>query len=84
MVVRDHPVRGFISCGSWGRTWYEHMLELERGRLTEAGKAPAEVNSAVKVFAEFYDLYLVKGMTPGQVVAQHPEWTLWYDAPDGQ
>ena len=85
MVVRDHPVRGFISCGSWGRTWYEHMLELERGRLTEAGKAPAEVNSAVKVFAEFYDLYLVKRMTPGQVVAEHPEWkTLWYDAPDGQ
>ena len=24
-------------------------------------------------------------MTPGQVIARHPEWkTLWYDAPDGQ
>ena len=27
----------------------------------------------------------MKGMTPGQVIAQHPEWKgLWYDTPDGQ
>ena len=84
-VPRDHPVRGFVSCGSWGRTWYEHMLELERRRLIEAGKAPAEVNTQVKAFTQFYDLYLVRGMTPGQVLAGHPEWkAYWYDSPDGQ
>ena len=67
-----------------GRTWYEHMLELERRRLA-AKKSPAEVNNSVRAFAEFYDLYLVKGMTPGQAIAQHPEWkSLWYDSPDGQ
>ena len=61
------------------------MLEMERRRLTEDAKSPAEVNTAVKAFAEFYTLYLIKGMTPGQVIAQHPEWkSLWYDAPDGQ
>lgn len=85
LAARDHPMRGFISCGSWGRTWYEHMLELERRRLTEAVKSPAEVNTAVKAFAEFYALYLMKGMTPAQVIALHPEWkSLWYDSPDGQ
>lgn len=85
LVVRSHPVRGFISCGSWGRTWYEHMLELERRRLMEEKKSPAEVNTSVKAFVEFYTLYLMKGMTPGQVIAQHPEWKgLWYDTPDGQ
>jgi dipeptidyl aminopeptidase/acylaminoacyl peptidase len=27
----------------------------------------------------------VKGMTPGQVISQHPEWKeLWHDSPDGQ
>jgi pimeloyl-ACP methyl ester carboxylesterase len=84
MVARGHPVRGFVSCSSWGRTWYEHMLELERRRLA-AKKSPAEVNNSVKAFAEFYDLYLVKGMTPGQAIAQHPEWkSLWDDSPDGQ
>jgi pimeloyl-ACP methyl ester carboxylesterase len=85
LAARGHSVRGFVSCSSWGRTWYEHMLELERRRLTEAKKAPAEVNSSVKALAEFYELYLVKAMTPGQVIAQHPEWkSLWYDSPDGQ
>ena len=85
LVTGGRPVRGFISCGSWGRTWYEHMLELERRRLIGEKKSPAEVNAAVKAFAEFYQLYLTKGMTPGQVVAQHPEWkSLWYDTPDGQ
>jgi dipeptidyl aminopeptidase/acylaminoacyl peptidase len=27
----------------------------------------------------------MKGLTPGQVIAQHPEWkSLWYDTPEGQ
>ena len=85
LVARDHPVRGYISGSSWGRTWYEHMLELERRRLIADKKSPTEVNSDVKSFVEFYSLYLIKGMTPGGIIAQHPEWkSLWYDAPDGQ
>jgi pimeloyl-ACP methyl ester carboxylesterase len=85
LVPRQHPVRGYIAASSWGRTWYEHMLELERGRLTRTGQASAEVNTGVKAFTEFYNLYLIRGVTPGDVVAQHPEWkSLWYDAPDGQ
>jgi pimeloyl-ACP methyl ester carboxylesterase len=85
LVPRQHPVRGYIAASSWGRTWYEHMLDLERRRLTEAGKSPADVNIAVKAFAEFYILYLTKAMTPSQVIKQHPEWeSLWYDSPDGQ
>jgi pimeloyl-ACP methyl ester carboxylesterase len=85
LVAGNHRVLGFISCSSWGRTWYEHMLDLERRRLTDASKSPAEVNAAVKSFSEFYNLYLMKGMTPGQVVARHPESKdLWYDSPGGQ
>jgi len=85
LVSRHHAVRGFVAASSWGRTWYEHMLELERLRLVWAGKSPGEVNQAVKAFSDFYDLYLIKGLTPGQVLQQHPEWkSLWYDAPDGQ
>jgi pimeloyl-ACP methyl ester carboxylesterase len=36
LAARGHPVRGFISCGSWGRTWYEHMVDLNRS-TEEAG-----------------------------------------------
>ena len=85
LVPRQHVVRGYIVASSWGRTWYEHMLELERGRLTKSGKSPGEVNQTVKAFTEFYNLYLIRRMTPGEIVQQHPEWKeLWYDAPDGQ
>ena len=85
LAAGEHAVRGYVSAGSWGRTWYEHMLELERRRLEHAKKSPAEVNASVKAFADFYNLYLMKGMTPGQVLAQHPEWKgLWYDSADGQ
>jgi hypothetical protein len=27
----------------------------------------------------------IRGMTPGEILAQHPDWKpFWYDAPDGQ
>jgi pimeloyl-ACP methyl ester carboxylesterase len=85
LAAGGRPVRAYISAGSWGRTWYEHMLELERRRMEQDGKSPAEVNQAIRGFAGFYDLYLNRAMTPGQVLASHPEWKdLWYDAPDGQ
>jgi pimeloyl-ACP methyl ester carboxylesterase len=85
LVPRQHPVRGYVAASSWGRTWYEHMLDLERRRLTEEGKPPAEVNISVKAFVEFYTFYLMRGMTPRQIISQHPEWkNLWYDSPDGQ
>jgi pimeloyl-ACP methyl ester carboxylesterase len=86
LVVGNHPVRGFIAASSWGRTWYEHMLELERGRLSRNSQlTSAQINEAMKAFTDFYSLYLMHGQTPGQIVAAHPEWkSLWYDEPGGQ
>jgi len=43
------------------------MLELERRRLTTVGKSAALVNTLARVLAEFH---LIKGMTPGQILAQ--------------
>ncbi len=85
LVPRLHAVRGYIAASSWGRTWYEHMLELERVRLTKAGKTPSEVDQGVRVLTQFYDLYLNRQMTPNEVLQEHPEWkSFWYDKPDGQ
>lgn len=85
LVAQGRKVRGFVAASSWGRTWYEHMIEHERRRLTAAGKSSAEVNDGVHGFTQFYDLYLDQGLTPGQVLDRHPEWkSLWYDKPEGQ
>jgi hypothetical protein len=40
LAPRQHQVRGYIAASSWGRTWYERMLD----------KAPSVVNTAVKAF----------------------------------
>src|SRR5262249_37866092 len=78
-------VAGFVAAASWGRTWYEHMLENERVRLTAAHNPAAEINDAVKAFTQFYNFYLIQAETPGEIIRQHPQWkALWYDAPDGQ
>ncbi len=85
LAAGKHAVRGFVSAGSWGRTWYEHMLELERRRLTGQKKSPEEIDAAQKIYSQFYDLYLNGGMTPGQILASHPDWKpLWGDSPSGQ
>src|SRR6266566_4377761 len=77
---------GWLSCDSvespQGETDGFSALLL---RLITEGKSAAEVNDAMKAFAEFYDLYLIQGETPGQILSQHAQWrNLWYDAPGGQ
>lgn len=62
------------------------MLENERVRLTGEKKlSAAEINDSMRAFTDFYSLYLIHRMSPGEINGQHPEWKgLWYDAPEGQ
>jgi alpha-beta hydrolase superfamily lysophospholipase len=86
LVVGNHAVRGFIAASSWGRTWCEHMLEMERGSLVREGSlTSAQIDEAMKNLTAFYKLYLIERKTPGDVLKEHPEWkSLWHDDPDGQ
>ena len=36
-------VRGYISIGGWVKTWFEHMLDIERRRFALMKKSPGEV-----------------------------------------
>lgn len=85
VLAREFPVRGVIATGGFGRTWYEHMLDIERRRLTLSGMKASEVNAAMRGFAEFYDLTLRAGLTPAQAIARNPALReLWYDGPAHQ
>ena len=85
ILAQEFQPRGIIAIGGFSRTWYEHMLDIERRRLTLSGAKASEVNSAMKAFAEFYDLTLRKGLTPAQAIAQSPALgKFWYDAPAHQ
>jgi pimeloyl-ACP methyl ester carboxylesterase len=78
-------IAGVIAVGGFTRTWYEHMLDIERRRLTLAGGPPAEVNAAMRGLARLYTDYLLERRTPGDVIAANPELrALWDDEPRHQ
>lgn len=85
LVIGNQKVAGYIVSGGWGKTWLEHMLEIERRRLTLSGLAPGEVSRQMQGLSELYDLYLNGKKTPGQIVRERPRLAaLWTDAPAHQ
>ena len=85
VLAREFQVRGLIVTGGFSRTWYEHMLDIERRRLTLSGSKPADVNAAMRMFTAFYDRVLLQGLTPAEAIARDPSWARhWYDGPAHQ
>jgi pimeloyl-ACP methyl ester carboxylesterase len=85
LVAGDTPVRGYLILSGWYKTWLEHMLEHERRRMRLSGLPEPEISRRMRKYATFYDLYLNQKLTPGRIIAQHPEFkAIWYDAPEHQ
>jgi pimeloyl-ACP methyl ester carboxylesterase len=85
VVPEGSAVKGYVSISGWGRSWFEHMIEHERRRLTLKGASPAEVTRQLELFEKFYSLYLLDKMTPGDAIAREPALKeIWYDASDAQ
>ena len=76
-------VKGYISVGGWVKTWFEHMLEIERRRFALAGKSPGEVNDRMKGAAALYSEWLIKGRDVEAIVKEKPELAeLWPEGKD--
>ena len=76
-------VRGYISVGGWVKTWFEHMLEIERRRFGLMGKSPAEVNDRMKGAATLYHEWLIKGRPVDDIVKEQPRLAeLWPEGKD--
>lgn len=85
LVPQEERVRGYVVAGGWSKTWFEHMLEHERRRLTLGGKKPGEVTDSMKGYAEFYTDYLRRKMTPREILNSRPHLApLWYGGPEHQ
>jgi pimeloyl-ACP methyl ester carboxylesterase len=66
-------VRGYISVGGWVKTWFEHMLEIERRRFALSGKSPGEVNARMKDAATLYHEWLIKGRPVDEILKERPQ-----------
>jgi pimeloyl-ACP methyl ester carboxylesterase len=76
-------VRGYISVGGWIKTWFEHMLEMERRRFTLMGKSPGEVNDRMKGVATLYYEWLIKGRSVDEILEEQPQLgDLWPEGKD--
>jgi pimeloyl-ACP methyl ester carboxylesterase len=76
-------VRGYISVGGWVKTWFEHMLEIERRRFGLMGKSPGEVNDRMKGAATLYHEWLIKDRTLDDIVKEQPQLgELWPEGKD--
>jgi pimeloyl-ACP methyl ester carboxylesterase len=85
LVPGDAPVAAYLSVGGWSKTWFEHMIDLERRRVVLAGTDPAAAASTLKKLAELHAAYLFDRLTPAQVVERRPHLRgVWYDEPDSQ
>src|SRR5438128_11372803 len=68
--AEQQEVRGYISVGGWAKTWFEHMLEIERRRFALMGKSPGEVTERMKSAATLYNEWLIKGRTIDDIVKE--------------
>jgi pimeloyl-ACP methyl ester carboxylesterase len=76
-------VRGYISVGGWVKTWFEHMLEIERRRFALMGKPPGEINDRMKEAATLYLEWLIKGRSLDDILKEQPKLAnLWPEGED--
>ena len=76
-------VRGYISVGGWVKTWFEHMLEIERRRFALMGKSPGEINDRMKGATTLYYEWLIKGRSVDDILKEQPQLAdLWPEGKD--
>jgi pimeloyl-ACP methyl ester carboxylesterase len=76
-------VRGYMSIGGWVKTWFEHMLEIERRRFALMKKSPAEVTEQIKGATTLYYEWLIKGRRIDEIIREGPDLAgLWPEGKD--
>ena len=81
--AEQRQVRGYISVGGWVKTWFEHMLEIERRRFALMGKTPGEVTDGVKLAATLYYKWLIEGRTVDDIIREQPQLAeIWPEGKD--
>jgi len=81
--AEQRQVRGYLSIGGWAKTWFEHMIEIERRRFGLMGKSPAEVSERMKNVVTLYYEWLIKGRAVDAILREQPQLEeLWPEGKD--
>lgn len=72
-LANKYRLNGVISDGSFYRSWFEHMLEIERRIQTMNGHSQAEVNQRInQAYIPLYYGMLIEKKSYRQVINEHP------------
>lgn len=72
LVSDNTSIAGYIIDGGWLKTWFEHMMEIERRRLALSGKRPGDINALMPDVARLYSRYLLAGESPRDIFKSEP------------
>jgi pimeloyl-ACP methyl ester carboxylesterase len=76
-------VRGYITIGGWVKTWFEHMLDIERRRFALIKKSPGEVTDRVKGATTLYYEWLINGRSVAEILKEKSQLAeLWPEGKD--
>jgi pimeloyl-ACP methyl ester carboxylesterase len=76
-------VRGYVTIGGWVKTWFEHMLDIERRRFALMKRSPGEVTDWIKRATTLYYEWLIKGRDISEILKEKPELAeLWPEGKD--
>lgn len=81
--AQQAKVRGYAIIGGWVKTWFEHMLEIERRRFALAGNSAGDVTDRMKQASTLYYEWLVRGRPIGALTNEVPKLSeLWPEGKD--
>jgi pimeloyl-ACP methyl ester carboxylesterase len=76
-------ILGYITIGGWVKTWFEHMLDIERRRFALMKKSPGEVTDRIKKATTLYYEWLINGHSVADILKGKPELAeLWPEGKD--
>jgi pimeloyl-ACP methyl ester carboxylesterase len=70
IVANEFPVKAVVASGTFIKSWYEHMLEIERRIMEMSGVSFSIIQDRSMKYAELYYDALVKGKTFKEIVGE--------------
>jgi pimeloyl-ACP methyl ester carboxylesterase len=79
LLASEMNIKGMILTGGFAKTWFEHMIELERRRLALDGKSDSEATENINALIQIYTGYYLEKKTPKEVLREKPHLAkFWY------
>src|SRR5262245_30637822 len=83
MESEQAQVRGYIIIGGWVKTWFEHMLDIERRRFALMKKSQVAVTDRLKEAAPLYYEWLINRRSVPAILKEKPQLAgLWPEGKD--